>query len=232
MHIYHHSNHFVQNKYYRWYYNIINRALAENRKKRSVKNADYVYYETHHILPSAVFPEYSCLKSNPWNKVLLKAREHLVCHLLLPKFVADKAAQFKLTHALYAMTQQSNSQQQRHNSRLYSYAKQAMTAIRKDPIASKAWRNNLSKANKGTKNSMFGKTGPLNPFFGKTHTDETKKLLSAKAMGRKNSPEACEKMRGPRGAQQTPAPLMSCPHCGILTKKGNRWHFDRCRFRG
>lgn len=37
---------------------------------------------------------------------------------------------------------------------------------------------------------------PTNPMKGKKHTEETKKKISEKATGRKNSPEACEKMKG------------------------------------
>jgi hypothetical protein len=126
MSIYHISTQFINNNYCKWYTNIIGSALAENRKKMRRNTPNYVYYESHHILPISVCPQYSCFKQYPWNKVLLTAKEHLLCHMLLPKFVTDGPVKFKLIHALYAMTQQSNSQQQRPNMRIYSYAKEQM----------------------------------------------------------------------------------------------------------
>jgi NUMOD3 motif/HNH endonuclease len=49
-------------------------------------------------------------------------------------------------------------------------------------------QNGLDKKNRGRartspqygpKNGMYGRTGPLNPFYGKKHTDETKRKISA-----------------------------------------------------
>jgi len=58
----------------------------------------------------------------------------------------------------------------------------------------------------GEGNPMFGKTGEQNHFFGRTHTEETRRRLSEinranpnKSMeGKKHTEEAKEKMRGPR----------------------------------
>jgi len=197
------------------------------KMRRNTPN--YVYYESHHILPISVCPQYSCFKQYPWNKVLLTAKEHLLCHMLLPKFVTDGPVKFKLIHALYAMTQQSNSQQQRPNMRIYSYAKEQMIKIRSDINASQEWREKLSADSRGEKNNMFGKTGEKNLFFGKKHSEETRKIISAKAKLRKVSIETLEKLRGPRGPQKNPAPILTCPHCGLQSEKGNNWHFDKCR---
>lgn len=43
---------------------------------------------------------------------------------------------------------------------------------------------------KGNKNPMYGKCGELNPFYGRKHSDETRKILSQKAKERlsKNNP--------------------------------------------
>lgn len=61
-------------KYRRWYLKIINTAKSENRKRGDR------YYESHHILPKSLYPLWSNKQSN---QVLLTAREHFVCHLLL-----------------------------------------------------------------------------------------------------------------------------------------------------
>lgn len=227
MDIYNHKNLFIENKYYKWYYSIIENALIQNRKKINPSNPKYVYYEMHHILPSCMFPEYKSLKKNPWNKVLLTAKEHFVCHLLLPKFVVLDNHRFKTTHALYAMVNQNNSQQKRNNSKMYEYAKTQMIKIRSDPSASLQWRKKLSIASK-TSNHMIGKTGDKNPFYGKTHNEKARQKMRDAKLGTTLSEDTKIKMRGKRGKQKNPAQLLECPHCKIITKRGNRWHFDRC----
>lgn len=61
-------------------------------------------------------------------------------------------------------------------------------------------RMNLSKVKKGIKNpklSLFARTrtGIKNPFFGKKHTEETKRKISIKNLGKKLSQEAKDKIR-------------------------------------
>lgn len=228
MNIYNHSDLFICNKYYKWYYSIIEKAKSENRKKKNSKLSEFIYYEAHHILPGSIFPQFKCKKENSWNIVLLTAKEHFVCHLLLPKFVKDSNHKFKLIHALYAMSRQCNDHQKRNNGKMYEYSKKLMSAIRKDPIASFEWRENLSKNSK-VSNHMIGKTGNKNHFYGKKHTDETKEIIRFKNAGLKRTEAVKESLRGIRGPQKKPAPILECPYCGIKTKKGNIWHFERCR---
>ena len=78
----------------------------------------------------------------------------------------------------------------------------------------------------GEKNPRFGKTGT---FLNKNHSQETKDIIGSKNRGLKRTQEVKDKLKGPRGKQKNPAPLLECPRCGLLTKKGNIWHFDRCR---
>jgi hypothetical protein len=56
---------------------IINNAKSQNRRK-----FEGIYYELHHILPKSIFPLWKNRKSN---KVLLTAKEHYICHLMLDK---------------------------------------------------------------------------------------------------------------------------------------------------
>ena len=104
---------FTENKYTRWYYNIINRAITR---------PPVGYSETHHIIPK-------CLggSNNLENLVSLTAREHYLCHLLLPKMVEGQA-RHKTLFALWRMVHGS-SDQKRHkvNSLQYSKIKLAMS---------------------------------------------------------------------------------------------------------
>ena len=96
-------------------------------------------------------------------------------------------------------------------------------------------------------------SGENHPFYGKTHSDETKARISAslKAKPNKRTKESyeqqAEKRRGQpsklKGSTQTAESnakrsashllieKVTCPHCGALTDPGNarRWHFDRCK---
>ena len=78
--------------YKRVYDNIIHKAKSENRKKTKE-----VYYEKHHIIPR-------CIGWNDEkdNAVLLTAKEHFICHMLLCE-INDEP---KLKYAFWAMCNQ------------------------------------------------------------------------------------------------------------------------------
>ncbi len=116
---------FLSNKYTKYYFNIINNALQENRKKLRKNNKDFVYYESHHIIPKSIRPEFKDLKLNPWNKILLTPKEHFICHLLLTKMLTGSDKN-KMVYALWSMTNRSNKHQIRFHSKLYSFYKTKM----------------------------------------------------------------------------------------------------------
>ena len=64
---------FQQNKYSKWYFNII-------ESRRQVQFNGYV--EEHHIIPRSIGG-----LNESWNVVKLTAREHFICHLLLIKMI-------------------------------------------------------------------------------------------------------------------------------------------------
>lgn len=78
---------YLDNKYTKTYYKIINRARSQIRTKTSG-------IQSHHIVPK-------CLggTNDPNNLVLLTYKEHRVCHCLLIKMVADERANIKMRHA-------------------------------------------------------------------------------------------------------------------------------------
>ena len=116
----HYNLTFLSNKYSKCYYNIISKALQADRIKVSRSNKNFVYYESHHIIPKSIRPEFKDLKLNPWNKVLLTPKEHFICHLLLTKMLigTDKN---KMIYALWGMTNQASQYQgKRFKSNLYA----------------------------------------------------------------------------------------------------------------
>ena len=67
--------------YRKIYMKIIKRAKNENRQKGLG-----TYYEEHHILPKSLFPLWEKEKRN---LVLLTAREHYICHMMLTKIYGN-----------------------------------------------------------------------------------------------------------------------------------------------
>lgn len=94
----------------------------------------------------------------PSNLVYLSAREHYIAHALLFKHYKTT----KLAHAWFMMLKCGKGQQRKHTSRQYS-------------LASKCRAKVMSENSKGNKNH----------FYGKTHTEETKRKISIANKGRK-----------------------------------------------
>lgn len=141
---------FNSSKYTKIYFNIINRAKSEPRKKN-----DGRYYESHHIRPKSMGGT-----NDADNLVLLTAKEHFVAHHLLIKMVDEKQYIVKMTHAFWRMCH-APQQKQIISSKTYE-----MLRLRKSMIMSEQM------------------SGQNNPFYGKTHTDETKEKMKNAAKGR------------------------------------------------
>ena len=80
---------FLDNKYTKVYYQIIDRALTRPYKK--VKNDGY---QKHHIIPKSIGGADSAD-----NLIILNYKEHRVCHCLLIKMQLTKSAEIKMRHA-------------------------------------------------------------------------------------------------------------------------------------
>lgn len=143
---------FKENKYSRCYFSIISRAQS-----RAING----YTETHHIIPTSLGG--TNLKIN---LVKLTAREHYICHLLLPK-MTDGASRHKM---IYAFTMMSG--RKIYGSRKYAFYRKEHALIN-------------SKLRSGKGNGMFGanRKGEKNTFFNKQHSEETKQKISSKKKG-------------------------------------------------
>jgi hypothetical protein len=146
---------YLQNKYSQWYYNIINRA-----KSRTLD--DCVYSEKHHIIPRSLGGTNATS-----NIAVLTAREHFICHCLLPKFTTGQN-QVKMFHAAWRMcfTKHKNCQEYKITSTTYAFLK--------------TQRANYLKTIKGNKHPNFGKkTGRTSHSF----TPEWKANISSARKG-------------------------------------------------
>lgn len=91
------SDLFLNNKYTKWYYSIINNA-AVNQPERNV------YSEIHHIIPKSLGGT-----NNSDNLIKLTAREHFICHLLLTKMISG-ADKYKMYSAFWRMLNSTKKQ--------------------------------------------------------------------------------------------------------------------------
>jgi len=191
---------FIENKYSKYYYNIINRA-------KSRELAPNIYTEKHHIIPK------SCGGDNsPANLVKLTAREHFICHLLLPKMLSGNL-HHKMVHAAWRMCN-SLKDAYRVTGRTYSKIREQhswiMSEIGHDgqfKMGRPTWnkgiprtleeKKKMSQSRVGVKTgrtkddftpewkakisaaAKIRNTGEKNPMFGKTHSEKTRAKLSA-----------------------------------------------------
>lgn len=133
------------------------------------------YTERHHIIPKSLGGD-----NKKENIVTLTAKEHFICHLLLVKMTTDKE-KAKMSYALRCLANQENHLQERYKitSRMYNVVK----SLTREAIGS----------------IMKGKD---NPFYGKTHSIETKQkmkekraLQDAPMLGKNHSIETKQKLK-------------------------------------
>lgn len=102
------------NKYTYWYYSIIDKAKSEKRSKLSKDSPRYIYYESHHITPISLGGS-----NDKNNLVLLTAKEHFICHLLLCKMTSGRE-KCKMVNALIKMQYSKSNGQKRYTSKSFS----------------------------------------------------------------------------------------------------------------
>lgn len=97
---------FKQNKYTKWYFNIIENS-----------NADNIVVEKHHIIPKSLGGS-----DDESNIVKLTPREHYICHKLLTKMVEGKF-KMKMTFALHTFFHFNKHRRLNFTSHQYEYHK-------------------------------------------------------------------------------------------------------------
>lgn len=154
---------YLNNKYTKLYYNIVDRA------KQRILNSD-IYTEKHHIIPECFFINRKRKGAPGWligdpddinNIVQLTAKEHYLCHVLLTKMTVGKAKS-KMCNALWRFVSGKSQIIKRHckvTSRIYETVKIQISkdaAIRAHATHSGMKRSEITKkkisnANKGKK---------------------------------------------------------------------------------
>jgi hypothetical protein len=199
---------FIENKYTKWYYNIIISAQS----RTSVVG----YTEKHHIIPKSLGGDNSSS-----NLVRLSGREHFVCHWLLTKMVNNTRHKFQLAKALNCMQWLITADQERYKisgrkfenirenySKIFSenqkgkhnhmYGKIVSAETREklaiantNRHASEATRQKISDALKGrtfsaeTRDKIsIANKGKPSPMYGRTHTADARKKISDSNKGK------------------------------------------------
>lgn len=224
---------FKENKYSKWYNRIIANAQARHYTQG--------YTEKHHIVPR------SCGGlDNIENLVVLTAREHFVCHMLLPKMVKGSNRK-KMLFALWAMcNQRSEGQDNRYtpNSRIYEQIKkQAVEVIREASIAQDkshlkgreiTWADKISKTLKGRKPTAERNAKVSASLTGRKRSAKECAAISAGLKGRPapwaKQPRSEEtKLKMSEAAKHRPK--KHCPYCNrdIAITSYNKYHGENCK---
>ena len=239
---------FIENKYSKWYRNII-----EKSKHRTLPIGTYT--EKHHVIPRSLGGD-----NSKENLVILTAKEHFICHLLLVKMVS-KQDKHRMAYAVWQMTMANGRSRYKMSAKIYELLRKQLSESLTGRTFSKETKRKIGDKSKGRK-PMLGKkhseitkkkiseskigiptpksletrkkmsdtwkkiapdrSGVKNPMHGKKQSSNTKELIS-KANGGKNN--------GMYGKYKN-SPIVQCPHCGKEGKDGpnfNRWHFNYCK---
>lgn len=199
--------------YQKIYYQICQNSIKENRKK-----ASGVYYEKHHIVPKCLGGD-----NTKQNLVLLTAKEHYICHLIL-YYLHPNNRGLALAYTKFNKIHKKGANQ--------------FSKVRQEAV----------KRISGHNNPMYGKTHSdsvkkkiSQVHKGKKISDELKQIWSVQRSGENNwwkgknhSEESKNKMRKPKldsSRMRKPKRKLTCPHCNKIGGTGNmqRWHFDNCK---
>jgi len=180
---------FTQNKYTKYYYDIINRA-----KTRTLKN----YKENHHVIPKCFFVEQSAtgwLNGDPDdnNTVNVTAREHFICHWLLTKMQPTTPQKAQMIYA-FNMMSVSGDHQERYNTKISSRAYEKNRILLAETIS----KNNKGKTawNKGYKETRPEVLENVKQaaLKRKPQTKESRELQASKTRGQKRTDEQRARM--------------------------------------
>jgi 5-methylcytosine-specific restriction endonuclease McrA len=143
---------FLQNKYTKWYFNIITSA-----KLRSIES----YGETHHIIPKSLGGS-----NSKENLIFLSAREHFICHWLLTKMVENVKHKYQMWNAFSCMLYRENDNQERYkvNSKIFENIKKEGFKIKSIKFS-------------GKNNPRYGIRREAHPSYGKELSIDRKEKI-------------------------------------------------------
>lgn len=171
---------FKRNRHTQTYNQIVTRARSRELGLRDQ------YYEKHHVIPASMGGS-----DADENLVLLTAREHFLCHLLLTRMTEGRDL-IRMNHAFaYMALCHSGTQQRRQTGRWYELARK-MAAQQRDP----AWGQAIGRARKGKKAAPEAVAKMRASLTGRKLSAEHKRNISLNAPGfSENSRKAMIKVK-------------------------------------
>jgi hypothetical protein len=204
---------FLDNKYRRWYFKIIDEA-----RTRVLDG----YSERHHILPKALGGRTTY---NSTICVRLTAREHFLCHWLLTKFTTGEA-KMRMCFALHRL----NNLNGKHAKVVAGWQYELARKKHREALTGRKWSDEERARRSGVNSPLYGRkrrpedvekmiaskranpfrisdehrerirevgralVGEKNPFFGRKHSEETRQKMRARKLT--NHPFAGKKRPG------------------------------------
>jgi hypothetical protein len=210
---------YLQNKYTRIYFMIIDRA-----KSRILPPE--VYVEKHHVIPKSLGGD-----NRKSNLVRLTAREHFICHLLLPKMTTGESKR-KMSFALWALTKLDKSgNRHKVNSRMFKLVREQYVNALTGHVVSKETKEKIKITRSKQIITAETKKKMSLSRTGKKQTEKQKLAVSIALAGKSRSLETIQKIREARSKQVINTVQVTCPYCGKTG--GNRimprYHFTNCK---
>lgn len=168
-------------------YKKIYNTLITNIKNERRVKSDNVLYEGHHIKPRCFKGEGDSRNSNHPNIVLLTPKEHYIAHLLLVRIYPDSPGMKK---ALWNMCNTGSKSRYKPSAKVYE-------KIRKEYVQSVLGENNHfygKKHSEESKKKIGVSSKGRKTFLNKKHSDETKEKIKNAARGRKIKEETKQKI--------------------------------------
>jgi hypothetical protein len=162
---------------------MFSRLLLKPERIKEKRNG--TYFEGHHIIPKCKGGTGTSTrpKNNP-NIVLLTAREHFLSHWLLWRIYGDR----QMALAFHKMLSTTDKTKRITSSRGYEEARESFRTTNIGNQYGKGKTKIISEEQKKRQSELMkGRyTGKKNPFYGKTHTNESKEKLRKSREGINN----------------------------------------------
>jgi hypothetical protein len=206
------------------YNQIVTRAKLQLRTKLPKTDANYIYYEAHHIIPKCLGGTGKC---NQWkwhhNIVLLSPKEHFICHLLLTEIYPNNPG---IISSAWLMCNSTYSKSGQFKYRPSSKTYERLRLKKSLSIVKNETRKKQSEAQKGNKNGS-GNKGQKRGVC----REETRIKISMANKGRVHSEQSRLNMSLAHIGKTGKRKILCCPHC---KKEGGangmrRYHFDNCK---
>lgn len=189
---------FNESKYTKWYFALIETAKNKTRKRYKRDHLNYQYFERHHIIPRSIGGT-----DDQQNLVLLIAKEHFICHLLLIKMCMDQTHKQKM---IWALNITMNTKYIRCTSRLYKSIRESVgkaLSVRMTGVP-KSTEQKIKMIETKRRNGTLSHTEETKEQMRESHknrppqSEETRRKRSDTLKGYKQSPEHIEKLAATR----------------------------------